>query len=107
VLEYTEQHVPHRDVLGHGNAQDPLRQPLYAQGGNAVSGAPAIKWDGARPTPDYSPKKLQGAIILGTAGDGSSGATGTFYEGAITIGNPADSVDNAVRANVVAAGYGR
>jgi hypothetical protein len=74
--------------------------------GNAASGTLAIKWDGARPTPDYSPKRLQGALILGTGGDGSSGGTGTFYEGAMTIGNPADSVDDAIQANIVAAGYG-
>lgn len=54
----------------------------------------------------YSPKK-QGAIILGTGGDGSQGGTGTFFEGAITSGDPPDAVDDAVQANVVAAGYGR
>jgi hypothetical protein len=75
--------------------------------GNAQSGALAIKWDGGRPTPNYSPKKLEGAIILGTGGDGSSGGTGTFYEGAMTMGNPPDATDDAVQANIVAAGYGR
>jgi hypothetical protein len=75
--------------------------------GNAQSGTLAIKWDGGRPTPDYSPKKLEGAIILGTGGDGSSGGTGTFYEGAMTMGSPPDATDDAVQANIVAAGYGR
>jgi hypothetical protein len=75
--------------------------------GNAQAGTLAIKWDGGRPTPSYSPKKLQGAIILGTGGDGSFGGTGTFYEGAMTIGNPADAIDDAIQANIVAAGYGR
>ncbi len=75
--------------------------------GNAQSGAMAIKWDGGRPTPNYSPKKLQGAMILGTGGDGSAGGTGTFYEGAMTMGNPPDAADDAVQANIVAAGYGR
>ncbi len=74
--------------------------------GNAESGALAIKWDGGRPTPNYSPKRLEGALILGTGGDGSSGGTGTFYEGAMTMGNPPDSVDDAIQANIVAAGYG-
>ena len=74
--------------------------------GNAQSGALAIKWDGGRPTPGYSPKKLQGALILGSGGDGSSGGTGTFYEGAMTIGNPSDATDNAIQANIVTAGYG-
>jgi hypothetical protein len=65
-------------------------------------------WDSDRPkkTPPYSPKQLQGAIILGTGGDGSNTGTGTFFEGAITIGNPPDSADDAVQANIVAAGYG-
>jgi hypothetical protein len=74
--------------------------------GNAQSGALAVKWSGTRPTPNYSPKTLEGALILGTGGDGSSGGTGTFYEGAMTIGNPPDSVDDAIQANIVAAGYG-
>ena len=74
--------------------------------GDAQSGALAIKWDGGRPTPNYSPKRLEGAIILGTGGDGSSGGTGTFYEGAMTMGNPPDATDDAVQANIVAAGYG-
>ena len=74
--------------------------------GNAQSGTLTTMWDGERPSPGYSPKKLQGAIILGTGGDGSNGGTGTFFEGAITSGNPPDSVDDAVQANVVAAGYG-
>jgi hypothetical protein len=63
-------------------------------------------WDGVRPSPGYSPKKLQGAIILGTGGDGSNGGTGTFFEGAMTTGNPPDSVDALIQANIVAAGYG-
>ena len=74
--------------------------------GDAQSGNLTTMWDGVRPSPGYSPKKLQGAIILGTGGDGSNGGTGTFFEGAITSGNPPDSVDDAVQANVVAAGYG-
>src|SRR5574344_1108619 len=63
-------------------------------------------WDSVRPTPNYSPKKLQGAIILGTGGDGSNGGAGTFFEGAMTIGNPPDSIDDKIQANIVAAGYG-
>jgi non-reducing end alpha-L-arabinofuranosidase len=55
-------------------------------------------WDGARPSPGYSPKKLQGAIILGTGGDGSNGGTGTFFEGAMTKGNPPDATDDAIQA---------
>jgi hypothetical protein len=29
------------------------------------------------------------------------------YEGAMTIGNPQDSIDDAIQANIVTAGYGR
>ena len=74
--------------------------------GDADSGGPTTMWDGVRPSPGYSPKSLNGAIILGTGGDGSNGGTGTFYEGAMTMGNPPDATDNAVQANIVAAGYG-
>jgi non-reducing end alpha-L-arabinofuranosidase len=74
--------------------------------GNAQSGMLETKWNGKRP-PGYSPMKKQGAIVLGTGGDGSNYGQGTFYEGAITTGNPADSVDDAIAANIVAAGYGK
>ena len=61
---------------------------------------------GARP-PNYSPQKKQGAVILATGGDGSNGGTGTWFEGAITKGLPPDATDDAVQANIVAAGYGK
>ena len=85
-----------------------------------------------------SPMKLQGNIILGTGGDNSEGAEGTFFEGAHTFDEsllynyartsiamqgllhstnvvtgamtasyaPAE-VDDAIQANIVAAGYGK
>jgi alpha-L-arabinofuranosidase B-like protein len=80
--------------------------------GNAQSGALQWKFSatnsgyGQRP-PTYTPKKLQGAIILATGGDGSNGGTGTWFEGAIVKGNPSNATDDAVQANIVAAGYGR
>ena len=80
--------------------------------GNATSGRLAIKFNantmgyGARP-PGYTPQKKSGAIILGTGGDGSNGGTGTWFEGAMTVGVPPDSADDAVQANIVAAGYGK
>ena len=79
--------------------------------GNAQSGTLAVKFDattggyGARP-PGYTPMKKTGGIILGTGGDGSASGTGTWFEGAMTMGAPSDSADNDVQANVVAAGYG-
>ena len=74
--------------------------------GSAQSGALDTRWDGKRP-PNYSPMKKVGAIILGLGGDGSSFGVGTFFEGAITSGNPPSSVDDAIQANIVAAGYGK
>jgi hypothetical protein len=61
---------------------------------------------GARP-PGYSPQKKEGAIILATGGDGSNTGTGIWFEGAMTMGAPSDATDDAVQANIVAAGYGR
>jgi hypothetical protein len=75
--------------------------------GNAQSGSLTTMWNSSRPSPNYSPKTLQGAIILGTGGDGSNGGTGTFFEGAMTSGSPPDAVDDAIQANIISAGYGR
>ncbi len=47
----------------------------------------------------------EGAIILGIGGDNSIGAAGTFYEGVMTSGYPSDATENAVQANITAAGY--
>ncbi len=80
--------------------------------GDATTGKLQWKWNastssyGARP-PGYSPQKKEGAIILATGGDGSNTGTGIWFEGAMTMGAPPDSVDDAVQANIVAAGYGR
>lgn len=76
------------------------------KGGSAQEGKLTTMWDGPRKR-GYSPRKLQGAIVLGNGGDGSDGGAGTFFEGVMTIGNPPDSVDDLVQANIVAAGYGR
>jgi hypothetical protein len=50
--------------------------------------------------------KKQGAIILGIGGDNSNSGTGTFFEGCITTGYATDTTDDAIQANIVAAGYG-
>lgn len=54
-----------------------------------------------------NPMKLQGAILLGTGGDNSHGAVGTWFEGLMLDGYSTDEADAAVQANIVAAGYGR
>ncbi len=80
------------------------------KGGNAQSGALTTLWDGALPA-GYSPMKKQGAIVLGSGGDcckpggGANLSAGTFYEGAIVAGYPSEATDNAVQANITAAGY--
>jgi len=102
--------VPSAKSIGAAFAVAMLKGPsgnhFTLKGSNAQSGGLTTMWDSVRPSSGYSPKKLQGAIILGTGGDGSNGGTGTFYEGAMTAGSPPDSVDDAVQANIVAAGYG-
>ena len=50
--------------------------------------------------------KKQGAIILGIGGDNSNSSDGTFYEGVMTSGYPSAATEDAVQANIVAAGYG-
>lgn len=73
--------------------------------GNAQSGGLKTLYDGVRPT-GYNPMKKEGAIVLGIGGDNSHTAEGTFFEGCIVSGYPSNATDDAVQANVVAAGYG-
>lgn len=74
--------------------------------GNAQSGSLKTDYNGNLPsTSGYVPFHKEGAIILGIGGDNSKVATGNFYEGAMTSGKPSDATENAVQANIVAAGY--
>ena len=66
-----------------GMLKGPSGNAFGLKAGNAQSGALQTKWNGKRPA-GYSPMKKQGAIILGTGGDGSNYGQGTFFEGAIT-----------------------
>jgi len=75
------------------------------KGGDAQAGKLQKLHEGARPA-GYNPMKKQGAIILGIGGDASCGAAGTFYEGAMTASYTTDAADDALQANIVAAGYG-
>jgi hypothetical protein len=84
----------------------PSGNAMGIKAGNAQSGKLETKFNGKRP-PGYSPMKKVGAIVLGTGGDGSSYGVGTFFEGCITSGNPPDATDDAIHANIVAAGYGK
>jgi non-reducing end alpha-L-arabinofuranosidase len=76
------------------------------KGGDATQGTLTTMYDGPRPN-GYQPMKKQGAIILGIGGDNSDWAVGTFFEGVVTRGYTTDAVDDAVQANIVAAGYGK
>ncbi|MEV3860844.1 alpha-L-arabinofuranosidase B [Streptomyces sp. NPDC050095] len=76
------------------------------RGGDARSGGLSTFYDGPRPNASgYNPMKKEGAIILGIGGDNSNGSAGTFYEGVMTSGYPTDATENAVQANINAAGY--
>jgi hypothetical protein len=85
---------------------------LGIKGGNAQSGKLTTFWEGAYPAKGatgkpYDPMKKQGAIILGIGGDNSNGGVGTFFEGCITTGYATTETDDAIQANIVAAGYGK
>ncbi len=77
-------------------------------GGDAQQGALSVMFSGARVDATYDPMRKQGAILLGNGGDNSNGSQGTFYEGAMTAAGtfPANSTDQLVQANIVAARYG-
>jgi hypothetical protein len=77
--------------------------------GNSQSGALATQYNGTLPNGSFSgyiPMKQQGGIVMGVGGDNSKWSTGSFFEGVMTIGYPSDATENAVQANIVAAGYG-
>ncbi|HST65634.1 MAG TPA: alpha-L-arabinofuranosidase B [Mycobacteriales bacterium] len=77
------------------------------RGGNAQTGGLSTFYEGSRPNvAGYNPMRKEGAIILGIGGDNSIGAAGTFYEGVMTSGYPSAATENAVQANITAAGYG-
>lgn len=79
------------------------------KGGDAshAGGTLMTLYDGVRPQHNnYNPMKLQGSIILGTGGDDSDGAAGTFFEGAMVRGYVSAATEAAVQASIVAAGYG-
>ncbi|GAA5186025.1 arabinofuranosidase catalytic domain-containing protein [Rugosimonospora acidiphila] len=73
--------------------------------GNASSGGLTTPYSGALPN-GYSPMKTDSSLLLGTGGDNSVTGVGEFFEGAIIAGYPSDATENAVQANITAAGYG-
>lgn len=107
VTDSNEPTISHAFVTAMAKGDTGAKPGHFAiKGGNAQAGELTTYWDGPRPTLlDYSPMKKQGAIILGVGGDNSDGSAGTFYEGVIVAGYTTDAADNAVQANIVAAGY--
>lgn len=73
--------------------------------GDARSGGLNLIYAGVLPQ-GYAPMRQEGAILLGTGGDNSNASAGSFLEGVMTAGFPTDGAENAVQANIVAAGYG-
>jgi hypothetical protein len=82
------------------------------RGGDATAPTLGTYYKGKLPG-GWSPMKKQGAIILGSGGDcckpggGANQSIGTFYEGCVVTGYPSDATENAVQANIAAAGYGK
>jgi len=88
-------------ILKTGTASS---MPVYTlKAGNLTAGTLVTAYNGVAP----AEWQLQGAVVLGTGGDNSNSSWGTFYEGAVTAGQPSDSVDQTIEANVAAAGYGK
>ena len=75
--------------------------------GNSQSGTLTKAFDGTRPSSRYNPMRKEGAIGLNTGGDNSNSAIGVFFEGIMTAHYSSDAADDAVQANIVAAGYGK
>ena len=75
--------------------------------GDAQSGTLKSQFDGVRPNSRYNPMRKEGAVALGTGGDNSNSAQGNFFEGIMTATFSSDAADDAVQANIVAAGYGK
>ena len=101
------QHTYVTAMLKGGSSAGGLRDGQYAiKGGDAQAGGLTTYYDGPRPS-GYAPMRKQGAIILGIGGDNSDSAVGIFYEGVIASGLTTDATDDAIQADIVAAGYGK
>jgi hypothetical protein len=96
---------PYVTALLKNNKAGASGGPFTIKGGNAQTGKLSTMWDGARPD-GYTSLGKAGGIVLGIGGDNSSGAQGNFYEGVITTGFASSTTDDAVQADIVAAGYG-
>jgi hypothetical protein len=75
--------------------------------GDAQAGGLTTMFNGARPATLPTLMAKQGAIVLNIVGELDNPGEGNFFEGVMTAGYSTDAADEAVQANVVAAGYGR
>lgn len=73
--------------------------------GDATRGSLNTIFDGARPNDKYDPMHKEGSVILGTGGDNSNAAQGTFYEGVLTKGYPSDDTEQAVHDDIARQNY--
>lgn len=80
------------------------------RGADATTGNLTTFYQGALPQ-GKRPMKKQGAIVLGSGGDcclkNNNLSEGTFYEGAIVTGYPANATEDAIQANIAKAAYGK
>ena len=73
--------------------------------GNGQSGGLIQTYSGPLPSGGYNPMKIQSSIEMGTGGDNTTVGEGQFFEAADVSGFPSQATQNAVQANIVAAGY--
>jgi hypothetical protein len=80
------------------------------RGADATTGKLSTFYKGKLPD-GYNPMKKQGSLVLGSGGDccatNTNLSAGTFYEGSVVSGYPSDATEDAIQANVVAAGYSK
>jgi hypothetical protein len=90
------------------------RGPLATRYDGPLPGTPNSSGVGATPSggsgtgpalTGYLPLQTEGAIVLGTGGDDTNKAVGTFFEGVVTRGRASAATDDAVQAEIVHAGY--
>jgi hypothetical protein len=74
------------------------------KGGNSQTGTLRTQYSGSLPS-GYAPMHLEGSIVLGTGGDNSNWAPGSFFEGVMTSGFSTDAADDSIQANIVSVGY--
>ena len=73
-------------------------------GGDATSPTLTSLYNGSLPAA-YAPMKQEGGIALGTGGDNSNAAPGSFFEGAITSGFASNATIAAIQSDIDAANY--